>query len=297
MAKPFVKWAGGKAQLLDIIDDKIGDFREKSNGFIYVEPFVGGGSVLLHLLDTCSNLKYAIINDANEQLINVYKVVADNDLYPKFKDTLLDIQNQYNNDDMKKEKYILFRHQYNHWIKGETELSNVWGAAAFVFLNKCGFNGLYRVNQKGEFNVPWGQKETLRLFNEDELDKTHILLNEKVAILFGDYKRTDVMLQVSKVEKLDIIYYLDPPYKPISNTSNFTSYTKDDFDDKEQERLKAFCDEIDQAGGKFLLSNSKCDDYFDELYKGYNIDTVAAKRQINSVGSKRGAVKEVLISN
>ena len=135
------------------------------------------------------------------------------------------------------------------------------------------------------------------MFNEDELDKTHILLNEKVAILSGDYKRTDIMLQVSKVEKLDIIYYLDPPYRPISNTSNFTSYTKDEFDDKEQERLKAFCDEIDQSGGKFLLSNSKCDDYFDELYEGYNIDTVAAKRQINSVGSKRGAVKEVLISN
>jgi DNA adenine methylase len=244
-------------------------------------------------------LKYAIINDANEQLINVYKVVADNDLYPEFKDTLLDIQNQYNNDDMKKEKYILFRHQYNHWIKGETDLSNVWGAAAFVFLNKCGFNGLYRINQKGEFNVSWGKCESVKLFNEDELDKAHILLNEKVAILSGDYKRTDVMLQVSKVEKLNIIYYLDPPYKVVNvaPASGSSLYVNDEFDDKEQERLKIFCDEIDHAGGKFLLSNSKYNDYFEELYDGYNIDTVAAKRRINSAASKRGAVKEVLISN
>jgi DNA adenine methylase len=297
MAKPFVKWAGGKSQLLNVIDQRIGDFREKSDGFIYVEPFVGGGSVLFHLLDTCSNLKYAVINDANEQLMNVYRVIADNDKYNEFKDELIRIENQYNSDPMKQEKYILYRYQYNHWINGEIKMSDVWGAAAFVFLNKCGFNGLYRVNQKGEFNVPWGKKETVHLFNEDELDKCHILLNEKVAILTGDYSKTDIMLQIAKVEGHDIIYYLDPPYKPVSDTASFTSYTKDDFADEDQVKLKEFCDTIDKNDGKFLLSNSKCDDYFDQLYEGYDIRTVNAKRNINSVGSKRGAVNEVLISN
>lgn len=297
MAKPFVKWAGGKSQLINIIDEKIGDLRQNSDEFIYVEPFVGGGSVLFHLLDTCSNMKYAVINDANEQLMNVYKVMADDTKYLEFKDHLYQIQTAYNNDDMKKEKYILYRYQYNHWIKGELKLSDAWGAAAFIFLNKCGFNGLYRVNQKGEFNVPWGQKDHIYIFNEDELDKCHIALGSKVVFMTGDYRRTDVILDIARMEKSDIIYYFDPPYKPVSQTASFTSYTKDAFDDQEQVNLKLFCDKIVENGGKFLLSNSKCGDYFDVLYDGYKIDTIKAKRIINSVGSKRGNVEEVLIHN
>ena len=297
MAKPFVKWAGGKSQVINIIDEKIGDLRQKSKEFIYVEPFVGGGSVLFHLLETCSNMKYAVINDANKQLMNVYKVIADDKKYIEFKDHLYNIQTEYNNDLMKKEKYILYRYQYNHWIKGELTLSDAWGAAAFIFLNKCGFNGLYRVNQKGEFNVPWGQKEHIYIFNEDELDKCHIALGSKVAFMTGDYRRTDVILDIAKMEKSDVIYYFDPPYKPVSQTASFTSYTKDSFDDQEQVNLKLFCDNIVENGGKFLLSNSKCGDYFDVLYDGYIIDTISAKRIINSVGSKRGNVEEVLIHN
>ena len=297
MAKPFVKWAGGKSQLINIIDEKIGDLRQKSKEFIYVEPFVGGGSVLFHLLETCSNMKYAVINDANKQLMNVYKVIADDKKYIEFKDHLYNIQTAYNNDLMKKEKYILYRYQYNHWIKGELTLSDAWGAAAFIFLNKCGFNGLYRVNQKGEFNVPWGQKEHIYIFNEDELDKCHIALGSKVVFMTGDYRRTDVILDIAKMEKSDIIYYFDPPYKPVSQTASFTSYTKDAFNDQEQVNLKLFCDKIVENGGKFLLSNSKCGDYFDNLYYGYIIDTINAKRMINSVGSKRGNVEEVLIHN
>ena len=297
MAKPFVKWAGGKSQLINIIDEKIGDLRQKSKEFIYVEPFVGGGSVLFHLLETCSNMKYAVINDANKQLMNVYKVIADDKKYIEFKDHLYNIQAEYNSDLMKKEKYILYRYQYNHWIKGELTMSDAWGAAAFIFLNKCGFNGLYRVNQKGEFNVPWGQKEHIYIFNEDELDKCHIALGSKVAFMTGDYRRTDVMLDIAKMEKSDIIYYFDPPYKPVSQTASFTSYTKDSFNDQEQVNLKLFCDNISNNGGKFLLSNSKCGDYFDNLYSGYTIDTINAKRMINSVGSKRGNVEEILIHN
>ena len=113
----------------------------------------------------------------------------------------------------------------------------------------------------------------------------------------GDYRRTDVILDMAKMEKSDIIYYFDPPYKPVSQTASFTSYTKDSFDDCEQVDLKNFCDSIDRNGGKFLLSNSKCGDYFDKLYDGYVIDTINAKRMINSVASKRGNVEEVLIHN
>ena len=242
-------------------------------------------------------MKYAVINDANEQLMTVYKVIADDKKYIEFKDHLYQIQTDYNNDPMKKEKYILYRYQYNHWIKGELALSDAWGAAAFIFLNKCGFNGLYRVNQKGEFNVPWGQKEHVYIFNEDELDKCHIAIGSKVCFMTGDYRRTDVMLDIARMEKSDIIYYFDPPYKPISQTASFTSYTKDSFNDQEQVNLKLFCDNIHNNGGKFLLSNSKCGDYFDNLYSGYKIETINAKRMINSVGSKRGDVEEVLIHN
>jgi DNA adenine methylase len=297
MAKPFVKWAGGKSQLIQTIEYKIGELRQDSDGFIYVEPFAGGGSVLFHLLETCSNMKYAVINDMNEQLMNVYKVISDDDKYIEFKEHLYHIQNDYNDDPMKKEKYILYRYQYNHWIKKDIKMSDAWGAAAFIFLNKCGFNGLYRVNKKGEFNVPWGQKEHIYIFNEDELDKCHIALNKRVVLMTGDYSRTDVFLDVARMEKCDIIYYLDPPYKPVSDTASFTSYTSDNFNDQAQEDLKKFCDRIDQNGGKFLLSNSKCGNYFENLYEGYQIDVIGAKRMINSVGSKRGKVEEVLISN
>lgn len=296
MAKPFVKWAGGKQQLMSILDDRIGDFRQKFDNFIYVEPFVGGGSVLFHLLDTCSNLRYAVINDANTQLISVYKTIADDEQYDKFKTALLNIQNDYNDSVDKQEKYNFYRNQYNQWIK-DGKYDSPEFAATFIFLNKCGFNGLYRVNKKGEFNVPWGHKDHLYIFNEDELDKCHIALRDKVIFMSGDYKFTDIMLDVANVENANIIYYLDPPYKPISQTSSFTSYTNVSFDDDEQVRLKCFCDNINKKGGKFLLSNSKCGDYFDKLYSGYTIETINAKRIINSIGSKRGGVEEVLIHN
>ena len=297
MSKPFVKWAGGKTQLLSSLDNAIGKLREKSSQFIYVEPFVGGGSVLFHLLDTCANMKYAVINDANKELINCYRVIADNDKYTKLKVELGRIQTEYNNDKMKEEKYKLYRFQYNHWLLGECELTDIQGAAIFMFLNKCGFNGLYRVNLKGEFNVPWGKKEYLKIFDEDELDKCHVLLNEKVVIMNGDYAITDIASELGRIEKCDVIYYLDPPYKPISATASFTSYTKDDFGDKDQERLKDFCDSIVDRGGNFVLSNSKCGDYFDNLYKDYDIEIVNAKRNINSVGSKRGDVEEIIITS
>lgn len=298
MAKPFIKWAGGKSQLIPRIEDCIMKSLSKTRDFVYIEPFVGGGSVLFHLLDTCSTLKYAVINDANEQLMNLYCVISNNDTYKEFKKVATYFQDTYNKDDMKQEKYNLIRYQYNHWIRGETEESPVWGAAAFIFLNKCGFNGLYRVNQKGEFNVPWGQKSYLKLYDMDELDRCHVLLNEKVICMCGDYRKTDIIMDVEMHHGThNVLYYLDPPYKPISQTSSFTSYTKDSFDDKNQEELKSFCDSINDKGYNFVQSNSKVGDYFDNLYKGYIIETFSAKRNINSDGKKRGEVQEILIHN
>lgn len=297
MAKSFVKWAGGKRQLITILDSVIGNIRDKSDSFIYVEPFVGGGSILFHLLSSCSNMKYAIINDANKELINCYRVISDNFKYSQLKDELIKIQTEYNDNNMKESVYKLYRTLYNNWLLGRYEFSDIQGAAIFMFLNKCGFNGLYRVNSKGEFNVPWGKKDYLKIFDESELDNCHVLLNEKVIIMNGDYTITDIAMEIGRVERCDVIYYLDPPYKPISDTSNFTSYTKDVFGNLEQEQLKLFCDNIVRNGGNFVLSNSKCGDYFDNLYKGYDIEIVNAKRNINSIGTKRGNVEEIIIKS
>lgn len=298
MAKPFLKWAGGKTQLLEDIDDIIGDIRMDMDSFIYVEPFIGGGSVLLHLLETCSNMKYAIVNDLNSELINCYKVVADDAMYSQFKIELYRIQEDYNNCTDKKSFYDDIRKKYNDWMLSEKDDSlHLMGAVYFVFLNKCGFNGLYRVSKKSGYNVPWGQKDYLNIADFDNLDHVHMLLSEKVVFLQGDYKGTSFVNTLAKVDKQDVLFYLDPPYKPISSTSAFTSYTTEGFNDKSQEELKDFCVSIDEQGGYFLMSNSCVGDYFDKLYDGYTIKTVKAKRNINSDGTKRGDVDEVLISN
>ena len=300
MAKPFIKWAGGKTKLIPQIDSLMSERLSRNKEFVYVEPFVGGGSVLFHLLDSYSNLKYAVINDANEQLMNCYRVIADNEKYNKFKTLAFKIQEDYNKDPMKQEKYNLMRFQYNHWIKGELWMDDidVWGAVAFMFINKCGFNGLYRVNQKGECNVPWGQKDYLKMFNIDELDRCHVLLNEKVVIMCGDYHNTDIIVDVEKFHKdNDVMFYLDPPCKPIGESTSFVSYTKDVFSDENQVELKQFCDKINECGCKFIQSSPKIGDFFDNLYSEYNINAVSAKLNINSNGSKRGNIDEVLIYN
>ena len=297
MAKSFIKWVGGKTRLVKIIDSAIGKFRENSSQFIYVEPFVGSGAVLFHLLETCTNLKYAIINDSNSQLMNCYRVIADNSKYVELKKELVRIQTDYNGGGEKEEKYNLYRDQYNEWINGESELSDVQGAAIFMFLNKCGFSGLYRVNHKNKFNTSWSGKEYLKIFDDADLDKCHVLLSEKVIIMNGDYSVTDIAFEYGRKGDCDVIYYLDPPYKPISDTSNFTRYTKEVFDDEEQERLKKFCDGIVKRGGNFVLSNSKCGDYFDKLYEGYNIETVSTKRSIKIIDNKRIGVEEIIITS
>lgn len=294
MAKPFLKWAGGKTQLLDDIDDIIGEIRVNMDSFIYVEPFVGGGSVLLHLLETCSNMKYAIINDLNSELINCYRVVADNDAYVTLKEELYNIQESYNCSSDKKLFYEDIRSKYNLWMRSRKDTSiDVMGAVYFMFLNKCGFNGLYRVSKKSGYNVHWGQKEYLNIVDFDNLDYVHMLLNEKVIFMEGDYKNTAIVKDLCRVEKQDVLFYLDPPCR----SASFTNSTAVAFTDKSQEELKEFCDGIDKCGGYFLLSNSSEGDYIENMYSGYDIKVVKAKRNINSDGSKRGDVEEVLVTN
>lgn len=298
MAKPFLKWAGGKTQLIDKIDDVLCNMIGNNERFIYVEPFLGGGSVLLHVLDNYSNCEIAIVNDLNKELVNLYRVIASDMLYSDFKLRSRIEQDRYNITEDKQNYYNNIRSLYNNWMLSYDGLSlSVDGAVWFLFLNKCCFNGLYRVSKKSGFNVPWGQKEYLKMYDEDNLDRCHILLNEKVMFMTGDYKITRAAIDMSNITKTKAVYYIDPPNKPVTKTQAFTSYTVDEFDDKDQEQLKCFCDEINNNDCGFIMSNSCVDDYVDNLYNEYTVTTVKAKRNINSNGDKRGEVDEALIFN
>lgn len=293
--RSFVKWAGGKAQLLNEINDVIDSMREDYDSFIYVEPFAGGGSVLFNVLERCSNLKYAIINDMNTNLITCYKVLRDDVLYPQLKVKLNELQNDYNSCDDKKGFYSQVRDIYNI-NKKENKIDDVDIASIFIFLNKTCFNGIYRENSKGEFNVPWNQKDYINLYDEDDLNKIHILL-KKVMILSGDYHNTNFAMELANVDNCGLIYYMDPPYRPLEGSNSFVSYTKSGFDDKEQIKLKEYCDIINNNGFGVVISNSKSGNFFEDLYNNYIIESVKARRNINSDGEGRGKVDELLIYN
>lgn len=297
MAKPFLKWVGGKTQLLDDIIPLIDRKTYNKDSFIYVEPFVGGGSVLFNVIENFPNLKYAVINDLNTDLMDCYRVLAWNidsyDMYGKFKEELYRLQKEYNNKPTKA-TYEAFRDTYNK----EREIMPLHVKCAyFVALNKLCFNGIYRVNRKGEFNVPWNQKKSVNLFDEDILDRCRMLIRDKVVVMNNDYFDTFVATEFARVQNCDILYYMDPPYRPVSETSNFVDYTKDGFDDREQERLQKLCSKIDYFGGDFIVSNSKSGNFFENLYSDYNIDYIKARRNVNSKGDGRGKVDEILIYN
>lgn len=290
----FIKWVGGKTQLLDNIIPIINSMEERYDEFVYVEPFVGGGAVLFNVLERCANLKYAIINDTNENLMKCYRAIADDADYICLKEALLNIQNDYNKCSDKRGFYEEARKIYNIGCKGGV-LGNVDCASVFIFLNKTSFNGLYRENSKGMFNVPWNKKESITLFNEDDLDNIHILLKNKVIIMDGDFEQTKFAMEIARASHCGCVYYFDPPYRPLNGKPSFNGYGKCGFDDTDQERLKKYCDEIVKKGYGFVLSNSKSDDYFEKLYDGYRIENVLARRNVNSNGKGRGKVNELLI--
>jgi len=289
VAKPFLKWAGGKTQLISEIEKNL----PNSTIDMYIEPFVGSGAVLFWMLAEFSQLEKAVANDINEDLINTYKTIQST---PKELISILEIlQNEYhsleNLNNKKKEYYYHKRELFNNRKQSQTEHS-----ALFIFLNRTCFNGLYRVNRKNEFNVPVGNYKKPTICDQSNILAVSEAL-QKVVLLCGDFEQT------INYTNSNALFYFDPPYKPLSETSSFNSYAKDEFNDEEQIRLKKFCDKLDNLRHYWILSNSDVkgknpdDNFFDELYSDFTIKRVNAKRRINANPEKRGLLKELLITN
>lgn len=290
-AKPFVKWAGGKTQLLDDIKRSLPRDLLQRNGLTYVEPFVGGGAVLFWILQEYPNITRAIINDINTELICTYKVIKSD--VENLIIELSRIQTEYLSLDKssRKEYFLVQRERFN-----EMNNSDVETAALFIFLNRTCFNGLYRVNSKGKFNVPHGNYANPKICDENTLRADSAVLR-RVEILCGDFTQTE------KYAKENTLFYFDPPYRPLTKTSAFTSYSKEGFDDAEQMRLCDFCNQIAKHKSLFIASNSDPrnvndeDNFFEHLYKKFSIKRVFATRMINSKVNDRGVISEIMISN
>lgn len=265
---PIVKWVGGKRQLMFELIKNIPKSYNR-----YFEPFIGGGALFFELQP-----EQAYISDMNEELINLYSVVRDN-VYELIKDL--------SKHEVSKEYFLEIRNidrteQY-------TELSDVERASRFIYLNRTCFNGMYRVNSQGQFNVPFGHYKNPRIIDENNLLNCSELL-KKTEIKCADFSEI-----LTKVKKGDLVYF-DPPYVPLNETSSFTSYTKDGFDINMQFKLRDVCDELDNKGVKFMLSNSDTK-LVNKLYVNYEIKKVFASRQINANADGRGKITEVLVRN
>jgi len=290
-AKPFIKWAGGKGQLIEQLEELLpADFDNWGN-VTYIEPFVGGGAMLFYMLQAHPNITHAVINDINPKLTACYEIIRD---FPEqFIASLQEIQDEYYalpDEETKKQFFLDKRKAFNG------ELNRLDMSTIFFFLNRTCFNGLYRENKKGEFNVPFGKYSTPTICDADTILADSKLL-QNVEILTGGYQQV--------LERADgaTLFYFDPPYRPLSNTSSFNDYTKQPFNDDAQIRLKEFCDVVNDRGFSFMLSNSDClgkdgkDRFFDDLYADYFIERVWAKRNVNSNASKRGKLTEILVHN
>ena len=303
---PILKWVGGKTQLLPEIVSQI-----PVDTDIYVEPFLGGGAVFLDVLISRPNIKLFVINDANKQLMSLYGNVF-SIFYPKLVKELKAIEKAFNEAEDKKEFYYNERKKYNDFMArltlGDTAkdmmLNRIKQNARLVFLNKTCFNGLYRVNGKGEFNAAFNNSTSVS-FDYENLDNLHNIAETKTIYMStDDYKnicccdaiKRHLDTYPDKYKK--VFVYLDPPYKPIKETGKCVSYTSANFDDVDQTELKEMCDEINKNGYMFLQSNSEPEtNFFGKLYADYNITTVKARRNINSDGAGRGKINEILISN
>lgn len=299
IARPFLKWAGGKKQLLEEFDKRFPN--DLSNGQInkYVESFVGGGAVLFHVIqkfefDECH------IYDANEELILVYSVVK-NDV-----DSLIEklriLQSSYLDldEEGRKEFFYDIRVKFN---ENRSKIDfNTYGldwiirASELIFLNRTCFNGLFRVNSKGEFNVPVGRYKNPKIVDENNLQNASMVL-KNVKIHHGDFEDCE-----SVVDEHTFVYF-DPPYRPISKTSSFNSYSKDAFNDESQKRLARFYKKLHLKDAKLMLSNSDPknenpdDHFFEDIYSEFKIERVPAKRMINAKASGRGSINELIITN
>jgi len=299
VVKPFLKWAGGKGQLLgkfqkfyppELFDQKIR---------YYYEPFVGGGAVFFDIVQKFE-IEKAFLFDVNEELVLVYKVIQNevNLLIEQLKkyEKLYFQKNEAN----QKEFYYKIRHEFNH-EKPNIDyqvFSNSWieRAAQIIFLNKTCFNGLFRFNSRGEFNVPAGKYKNPKILDESNLLGASNLL-QRAEIFSADFRNIKNNLNNNA------FVYFDPPYRPLNKTSSFTAYSKFGFGDKEQNDLSQLFTQLNKNGIKLMLSNSDPkntdpgDNFFDDLYKDFNISRVPAKRMINSNASKRQAIQEIIVTN
>lgn len=294
--KPFVKWVGGKRQLLSQLEEMLPKALYE-NEFTYIEPFVGGGSMLFFMLQHFPNIKRVVINDINRNLTDAYLVVKNN--AEALLRQLTHIEQQYLGlltEEERKGFYLKMRYRFN-----EEELTSIDKTAVLIFLNRTCFNGLYRENAKGKFNVPFGRYAHPTICNEELIYADSEQLNRfDVQILNGDFKQTR-----NEIDSLGLnFFYFDPPYRPLCATSCFNSYVKEKFDDDSQRDLAAFCRQISTIGNvKWMLSNSDCssknpeDTFFEDIYDGFDIQRVYASRMVNANGNKRGKLTELLIRN
>lgn len=291
-AKPFVKWAGGKGKLLKLLEGQLPKDFDLQEDVTYIEPFVGGGAMLFHMLNNHPNIKRVIINDVNKDLIRCYQLIKDNP--QALIDDLELLERNYNlmsTESSKKEYYYSIRDAYNN-----AQLDEDLKAAYLIFLNKTCFNGLYRVNLNGKFNVPYGRERKQQICNKDIIWKDHELL-QKVEILCGDYKGV-----LNEIQDGLSFVYLDPPYRPLMGANSFKKYSEYEFGDDEQVELNVFCDDITKRGCLFMLSNSDSENedgssFFKSLYDKYECDIIVAPRFINSFSAKKKKQTEVLIKN
>lgn len=292
--RPFVKWAGGKGSLIP----QLNNFYpyELKNGIIerYIEPFVGGGAVLIDILQKY-DIQEAYAFDINIDLINSYNVIKNN--VEELITNLKQIETEYLQLEKEERKNYFYnkRNEYNHYRSKEDE-QNIQRAIQFIYLNRTCFNGLYRVNKDGKFNVPVGNYKNPTICDEENLRKLSELI-QNVQFQYGDYRKS--MEYITE----NTFVYFDPPYRALSVTSGFTSYTIEDFNDDSQKELATFYRELNEKNAKLMLSNSNPkntneeDHFFDKLYQGFNIDEIYASRMINANSNGRGKISEILVTN
>lgn len=298
-AKPFLKWAGGKRQLLDQLQSHFPV--QLFNGEIscYVEPFVGSGALFFKVFQTFP-IRECFLADVNPELILVYKALQED--VSGLVNQLGSIEERFLNLDLeqRKEFYYQVRADYNQQRDSvqfyDFEANWILRAAHMLFLNRTGYNGLFRLNSDGAFNVPFGRYANPRILDEKNLRRVAELLQD-VTIHYGDFEETANM-----VNEHTLVYF-DPPYRPLSTTAHFTSYSKERFDDAQQLRLADYYRFLDAKGAKLMLSNSDPhnvdpeDDFFEDIYRGFRIERLKARRNINRKAHRRGLISELLILN
>ena len=292
MAKPFIKWVGGKKRLLDTFEMLLPNDLENMENITYIEPFVGGGAMLFFMLQKFNNISKVIINDINSDLIKAYNVIKTEP--DKIIMSLEQIKREYfklSTEEKRKDFYLESREIYNN-----KTLSDIENTMYFIFLNRTCFNVLYRVNSKGIFNVPFGRYSNPKICDPETIYSDSILL-QKVQMINSDFEQTE------KFITKDTFVYFDPPYRPLDATSSFNSYAKEAFNDEEQIRLKEYYDRLSKKGCLLMLSNSDGrgrnpdDTFFYDLYDKYDIQRVYTSRSVSANPCKRGKLSELLIRN